>query len=140
MNTTLEKLAVYFRFLQLFTHNCHNQIIGETFLVDHPFLGDLYSTYEDIYDGLVERAIGLGINVDLVQTQVNAAQLVKQVGRVTSPVEIFSKILESEKKVCTSIQSGILTDKSLTQGTINMLAGICDESEVRQYKIAQKLK
>lgn len=132
----LSKLAADFRFMQFYAHNAHNLIKGSTFFQDHGFLGELYPAYEAIYDGIIERMIGLGEKVDLVDINEIAFQTMKQTGVSDNPTKIFGDLLQGEKYICFQIEK-MLADYS--EGTRQMLGNICDNSEMRQYKLKQRL-
>jgi len=129
--SSLEGLAICFRRMQLFAHNAHNLATGKTFIQDHGFLSELYAAYTDAYDDLVERMIGLGQSADLSSIQQQAAASIP----TGSP---FPTLLGMEKEVTAEIEEKI--KEGCTQGTINLLAGLADASEVRHYKLGQILK
>jgi DNA-binding ferritin-like protein len=129
--SSLEGLAISYRRMQLFAHNAHNLATGKTFMQDHGFLSELYAAYTDAYDDLVERMIGLGQSADLSSIQQQAAASIPS----GSP---FPTLLGMEKAVTAEIEEEI--KEGGTQGTINLLAGLADASEVRQYKLGQILK
>ena len=82
-------LASYLRYMQFTAHIGHNVLGGETFFQDHAFLGDLYGTYEDAYDAVVERMIGTEESVNLVKIHTDA---VKDLETPKSYKEIFQKL------------------------------------------------
>ena len=131
----MQHLAILFRTMQLFSHNAHNLAKGSTFFQDHEFLGELYPVYESAYDCIVERILGLGGDIDLVDTARQAASGVDMID-ATRP---FSSVLEAEKLVCSAIEDLIKTSE-MSEGTRQMLGNLCDESEVRQYKIGRRIK
>jgi DNA-binding ferritin-like protein len=135
----MERLATQFRTMQLFAHIGHNKVSGTGFFEDHEFLGGLYGTYEGIYDGLVERLIGLGKALDLWRVN-NAAneQLQGMQSAGTSSIEFLTILLEGEKSACSMVES-LVKSEGLSQATINFLAQIADDSEARQYQIQQRL-
>lgn len=132
----LQKLAADLRFLQLYTHNAHNLIKGETFFVDHPELGNLYSLYEGIYDAIVERAIGIDEEIDLIKIQEIAVATLKQANTPESFKECFKALLGYEKYICKKIQEII---PGYSEGTKQFLGGLADQSEMRQYKFKQRV-
>lgn len=99
----MEKIAFVFRYLQLYAHQAHNLVKGQTFFQDHDYLGALYPVYEEAYDSIIERSIGLNKPVNI--QKVNQAAV-----------------------------------KGSSQGTMNLLAGLADQSEMRQYKLQQRIK
>jgi DNA-binding ferritin-like protein len=135
---TLLTLAIKYRSAQFTAHMAHNLVSGPTFFADHAFLGELYSTYEDGYDSLVERAIGLGQSPNIVALTSNAVVDFKdKAGSLGNAQSMFKTLLGVEKELCSMI-AGLVKDA--TDGTQNLLQGLADESEVRQYKIGQRVK
>lgn len=140
MNTLpLTKLAARFRAMQLFAHNAHLLAKGPSFASDHKMFKGFYEAYEEAFDGLIERTIGL-------DGEYNPEASFKQIGEFMAstwgcrnPEECFEKLMDMEKRICTDVND-ILTRMDVTQGVSNFLQGLCDESESRQYKIKQRLK
>lgn len=130
-------LATQFRAAQFYAHNAHNQASGATFFSDHEFLGELYGKYEDAYDGLIERMIGLGMEFDLPEITCDASSDVEAAGYDHTTTECFRGLLEREKKICEEVRNLM---PSASVGTQNFIAQLADDSEVRQYKIGQRLK
>ncbi len=135
----LDQLVILLRAMQFYTHNAHNSIVGATFFEDHEFLGDLYQTYEDGYDAIVERMIGLGKPVDLVKSQVDAAVVIQKLKATSNPTEAFDIILKLEKSLCQKIEQCLSSEK-YSEGTKQFLGNLCDDSEKRQYKLGQRVK
>jgi DNA-binding ferritin-like protein len=133
---TIENLAQQFRTMQLFAHIGHNKASGPSFLEDHGFLGELYGTYEGIYDDLAERMLGLGESPDLWAIN-EAANEQLQGMRAASTIEFFKALLANEKAACVMIEE--LVGGDLSEATINLLVQIEDDSEKRQYKIQQRI-
>mgnify|MGYP003353200251 CR=1 FL=1 len=133
---SLTRLATQYRALQFYAHMAHNLTSGPTFFQDHEFFGELYPAYESAYDGLIERVIGLGGNPDIAETNITAANVLK-IANDKNAQEFFARILASEKGIQGMIDEAI---KTQTQGTQNFLQGLADDSEVRVYKIQQRLK
>lgn len=127
-------LAALLRYMQFFAHFAHNMCKGETFLVDHPFLAELYSGYEDDYDAVIERMIGLEEPLDLLKIHKAASDGLK----VAESFEAaFKEILSCEEELCAALDK---LNKGASIGTQNMLADMADRSEMRQYKLKQRLK
>ena len=135
----LINLAVAYRGAQLMAHSSHHFISGPTFFEDHEFLGELYGTYEEAYDGLIEKIIGLGGTIDITSVTTKACAVGSSFNpQGKSAAEIFSAIYAVEKQFCVLISSALTA--GCTNGVQNFLQGLCDEAEHRQYKIGQKLK
>lgn len=131
-------LAAYLRFMQFYAHICHNLTSGPTFYQDHASFGSLYEDYETAYDGVVERCIGLGLNINLfVITEKAGKLLAKKSDDASDPKAMFKSLLECEQKLCNHIVTLL---GSSTEGTKQMLGNLCNESEVRQDKLKQRLK
>lgn len=135
-------LASIFRFLQLFAHAAHNMTKGCTFMQDHAFFGELYAAYEEAFDDLVERQIGLGKLTDIQERfdiDLKAVNILKntQGEDLTDCDGFYEILLEMEQEVCAKIEK--LASGKISQGTMNLLAQLADDSEKRQYKIGQRL-
>lgn len=133
----LDQLVIISRAMQLYTHNAHNMITGPTFFEDHEELGDLYPKYESIYDSLVERMIGLNISINLIESQSGAVAVIQNFPSSSEPKPCFTVILQLEQMLCKKIQE-CLASHPYSEGTKQLLGGIADESEMRQYKLRQR--
>ena len=136
-------LASIFRFLQLFAHSAHHLTSGCTFNQDHAYFGELYAAYEEAFDDIVERLIGLGKldNVkDRLAIDTKAAGILGKTDTedLTCAEDWFEILLEMEQELCAKIEK--LAGEKVSQGTLNLLAQLADDSEKRQYKIGQRVK
>ena len=126
------KLASLFRTIQLYAHLAHHKTKGPTFFQDHEYFSGLYTFAEDSYDSLIERAIGLGNEVDVIKATEQSVKILKEI-----PQEDFFKhslaLIETALKQCESVA------KNKTLGTNNLIAGLADTLEVHVYKLKQKL-
>ena len=132
----LKNLATILRAAQLYTHAAHNELKGCTFFADHAFAGDTYDALETAYDSTVERAIGLGEEMNLLELGVKAANLAKDLS-LDSQKDIFEQLLENEESIRDEIERAKV---DASYGTDNLLAQLADDSESRTYKIKQRLK
>lgn len=138
----LIKIAALLRGAQLYAHHAHNNVKGLLFAPDHEFFGELYPVYETAYDGCVERYIGLcGKPVESLKLAKDAIELISDL-----PTEcgennhaFYQGVLHIEKALCGYIESCVKAP-DMTEGTRQMLGTLADESEVRQYKVKQRLK
>lgn len=134
----LAEVAAAYRSAQFIAHNFHNLIKGATFLEDHEFLGELYGIYEGAYDGCVERIIAFTGAADVTGITTKACGAAAQINpNGKSSSEMFATILTLEKGFCALIKTVV---PDCTDGTQNFLQGLADESEMRQYKISQKIR
>ena len=129
----MDEILVVLRFKQLFGHNFHNLVKGESFFADHEFLSQWYSQGEEQYDSVVERMIGLGLKVDLVEIQEAAVDLLKK----NPPLE-FSTLELCEQQLIEQIENYIAKEK-ISQGTLQLLGDIANQAEMNLYKIKQRL-
>lgn len=133
----LKPIAIVLRAAQLYSHAAHNQLSGSTFFSDHAFAGDVYGAMESAYDSVVERAIGTGEKLDLLEMNVIAAKMVSDC-KLDTTENIFEQLLENEASVRREIE--VAKKDGASPGTINMLDQLSDDSEVRTYKIQQRSK
>jgi DNA-binding ferritin-like protein len=132
----MHKLAQVFRTAQFYAHASHNLSKGDTFFADHEYLGELYSAYEAAYDSIIERMIGLGESFEINTITLDAATEFASY-KHGSTNECFDILYGLEKEICDCIDN---TKEGTTFGTQNLLQGLADESEMRQYKLGQRLK
>ena len=139
---SIKSLAVLFKFLNGFVHISHFLASKSSFFSDHETLAGFYEKYEEIFDSLCERLIGeSAVDYEIFDFYQAAAQiLMYNKKQYSSNEEFMGVILSYEKTICELIDSTITQTNDLSQGTINLLAGIADESLVRIYKLQQRLK
>lgn len=133
----MQALALQLRALQFLAHRAHNECNGDTFFQDHSFLGGLYKSYEEHYDNVIERIIGLeNEQISISKINQQAAEM-SSVNPVSKDCAVFFKILlKGEEDVCTLVKA--MAPKA-TDGTQNLLQAIADESEKTQYKLKKRL-
>jgi len=140
----MEAIILQLRGMQLFSHNAHNLMGRMTFFSDHEFFGDVYTELESDYDSVVERTIGLmgeqatGLNT----LPEKLAQKLKKYPcfDVKDNEVFFQSLLSSEMELCKSIKEQLTKIKGASPGVEQLLGEICNKSEMRQYKIKQRLK
>ena len=133
----MKDLAIYYRCAQFYSHAAHNLASGDEFFQDHEYLGELYGAYETAYDDIIERMIGLGKSPDPMAITLIGAETAKGYGIPKDDKEWFTKLVEIEGEICDIIK--VLVPKA-TDGTQNLLQGLADESEKRQFLIGQRIK
>lgn len=137
MTSGLAEVALAFRTGQFVAHGFHNLVKGPTFFEDHEFLGELYESYQNAYDACIERIIAFTGTADVVGLTAKASAAAAQYNpNGKSSAEMFSIILAFEKNICALIKVAV---PESTDGTQNLLQGFADQSEMRQYKISQKI-
>lgn len=137
----MKEIAISLRCLQLYAHNAHNLVSRMVFFQDHEFLGEVYSAAESNYDSVIERIIGLGQEeLDLSQLQVLACtKMTKLPMQVSENLTFMQVILQLEKEISGLIEQKVKSG-SCSVGTEQLLGDIADKSEVRQYKLKQRIK
>lgn len=132
----MHTLASIYRAAQLYAHFAHNTVKGPNFFADHEFLGELYSVYETAYDAIIEREIGLGKEVSISDITKNAYHLFASVAKDADTQTFFKRLLATEKQICIQIAKD-MSGKS--DGTQNLLQGLADDAEKRQYQLKQRI-
>lgn len=136
----MKEIAVLLRTMQLYSHNSHNLVKGSLFFQDHDFLGELYPKYESEYDSLIERMLGLGIDFDILLIQIEAVEQLKSLpSNFNENKECLKILLEMEQSLCSLIEAIIRAIKP-SEGSRQMLGEMCNQSEMRQYKLSQRVK
>lgn len=126
--------------MNIYAHNCHNTVARTPFFQDHGFLAGAYESYDDAYDSIVERMIGLDLPCNLVEIHVLAVQnLQKLPAEYTENIKCFETLLLLEQTLCSKIEESISAG-GMSEGTRQLLGDICDKSEARQYQIKQRIK
>ena len=128
------------RVMNLYYHHLHNVASGVAFEGDHEMMLEFYEAMDDAYDSLIERHMGLGgsmSKVDFLKIIDNAEEVLEQMpesedyqahlAHAQSLESDFRKLLEE-------------ASMSASGGTKNLLEGLMDASEVRSYKLNQRLK
>ena len=140
MNVLL-KIATMLRAGQLYAHHAHNNVKGSTFFTDHSFFGELYPTYETAYDGCIERYMGTGdCKADTIAVSKEAIDLIEDFPKEGGEGNraFYQALLRFESTLCSMCEKAVTLPMS--EGTKQMVGNLADESEVRQYKMKQRLK
>jgi DNA-binding ferritin-like protein len=131
----MENIAIILRFLQLYAHQAHNLAKGQTFFSDHEFFNKLYHEYEEEYDSIVERCLGLGISCDIRKVNNAAAKNLPDDNSLQTE-KCLAEILKQEKNLCAQIEGFYL---NMSVGSQQLIGSIADNSEKRQYFIKRRL-
>lgn len=134
----MDKLATTLRTAQLVAHCFHNQVKGISFFADHEFFADLYAAYEEAYDSVIERDIGMGEDCDCAKISADAGEAAgKYDPRDMAADEMCAVLLGMERQIQAQCAEA---NKGATLGTQNLLADLADKSEMRTYKLRQRIK
>jgi DNA-binding ferritin-like protein len=134
----MQDIAITLKCLRDCTHIAHNLAQGPSFFADHLALGEFYAAHDAAYDSVVERLIAMWPGCDLFVIATEADAMLQAQPHTVG--EMWGGILSLEKELCNNIEITLGKMGGFSMGTVNLLAGIADASEVRQYKIQQRLK
>lgn len=141
MDQMLRLLLVQLRSMQLFYHNAHHLTKGSTFFSDHEAFSDFYKEIDGQYDSVAERAVGLynePLDLSILLPAISK-NLEMVLADYQTPEDMYGGGIALEKeldKICDLIDSSPLA----TVGTKELINGIADSSEIRSYKLNQRLK
>ena len=138
----MRDVLVHLRAMHLFAQNAHHLVAHGPFHSDHAFFGETYEAMSDAYDSVAERIIGLmGEEALKPQTLLLEANEKIKMAPSTGVKENkvfyqYQQMMKQElcKKIATVIAAGV------SPGTEQLLGNLCDNSEIRQYKIKQRIK
>lgn len=136
----LLSLVISIRSLHLYYHYCHNLTYGPTFLADHNTFADFYTELAGQYDQVSEYAVALLGNSKFDVENINKAIAMRLDGMAVnklSPGEMFKQALKLEKDLVEDLEA---LDKKSSIGMKNLLGDLAQTSDVRTYKIQQRLK
>lgn len=133
-----KELLILSRSLNLIYHHAHNIVSGSSFFADHAAFLAMYEALDGDYDSLVERRIGLGNMLSAKE----AAEIVEEASELLEnmPEEsqsMFAFALQLESEYAAELKKA---EAGQSSGTVNLLQGLADLSEARQYRIGQRLK
>lgn len=137
----MQNLLIQTRVMNLITHHFHNVCSRVAFLSDHAFFGEVYEALDDAYDNVAERLIGLKDSsvIPFMELMDAVNMKLKQLPHdYKDNAQMFQTLLQLESEMRAIIEEYIKSGE-YSQGTVNMLAQLADDSEVRTYKIKRRL-
>lgn len=137
------ELAILLRAIQLYAHSAHHLCARTPFHQDHEFFSSVYQAAEDGYDSIIERIIGL-YGEDSVELNRIVAEVALKLQNCPSTgikenKAFYEYQLKFEQELCVLVEK-ICKNPKATQGVIQTVATLGEQSEVRQYKIKQRIK
>lgn len=136
-------LLVHLRAMQLFSHHAHNLVSRAVFFQDHDFFGEVYPQLESDYDSVIERIIGLQGEGQLALQPLLQAVVAKIANAPSVGVKenkvFFQYLLQQEQELCKLVEE-LAKVPGTSQGVIQTIGTIAEKSEIRQYKIKQRIK
>lgn len=128
------------RTMKIYYHHLHNVVSGESFSSDHELLSNFYTQLDSSYDMLIERYIGLGNECGkdcLLSIMDESIKALKEMPNVEDMNTLLQYALNLELIFQKDLEEA---DRSATYGTKNLLQQLACESEVRVYKLNQRVK
>lgn len=135
-------LLIHLRLMNLLLHQYHNVCARVGFYADHEAFGAMYEEVEGEYDSVAERLIGLGDS-----SQLNLHAITDAVSQKCKqfPIDakenaaLFQAALQLEKELQQQIEMMVKAG-GVSQGVVQLLGDIAQRSEIRTYKIKQRIK
>lgn len=138
----MDQVVIQLRAMQLFYHQAHHLVHGDSFVGDHELFNKLYLELEDEYDVTAERVVShySPDHLNLAHILVGVSHILEQLPNLNeiSTEEIFELSLHLEKSLCGNCASTI--QQGVTEGTRQLLGDLCNHSEIRQYKLHQRIR
>lgn len=138
----MRDILVHLRTMQMFAQTAHQLVARGPFHSDHAFFGDAYEAAADAYDSVAERIIGLmgeeALKPQTILLEVNEKLKMAPSTGVKENKLFYQFQLMMEQELCKKVSMAIAA--GVSPGTEQMLGDLCDKSEVRQYKIKQRIK
>lgn len=128
------------RTMNLYYHHLHNISSGISFSGDHELMSEFYTQMDDSYDSLIERHIGLGNSMsksDFLSIITEAHSVLDQIPEADDMKTHFHYSLSLESSLRSQLEE---SSESASFGTQNLLQTLADESEMRTYKLKQRVK
>ena len=138
----MKELLILLRAMQLYSQNAHHLVKGMTFQQDHSFFSDVYEDIADDYDSVAERIIGMYGEEHLQLQPIMAGVVSKLAEAPSTPTEnnkvFYDYQLQLEESLCSLIEK--IINAGVTPGIEQLIGEIANTSEMRKYKIKQRLK
>lgn len=134
------ELLAHLRTLQFYAQYAHNAVKGPLFFADHAFLAEIYEAAANDYDAVAERFVKFNGCEGLDQLAIlkKMYSSMKGLPMHGENKEYFTTILMLEEKTCGLINKILASDA--TEGVKQLLGEMCNQGEIRCYKIQQRLK
>lgn len=138
----MKELMILLRAMQMYTQNAHHLVKGMCFSQDHAFFGDTYEQLGNDFDDVSERIVGLygedPLNLQAIMKSVCDKLVDAPTAGTTENKIFFQHQLLLEDKLCDLVK--MIVGAGCSHGTEQLITEICNKSEIRKYKIKQRLK
>lgn len=143
MHEQLHYLASCLKAMKFFYHAAHNLVARVPFFQDHEAFGSFYEEADSDYDDVVERCIGLhgaeNFNIKKVIQDACSKFQSLPANEIGENKKFFEIGLSLEKELQLKIQN-MCKLPDATEGTKQLIGDIANKSEMRSYKIKQRMK
>jgi len=139
MENSLMASFIYARAMQLYYHYCHNLAYGPSFHEDHSFFGSTYAELESDYDTLVEYFISSFGNSKFKTAKISELvheQLEELNVESMDCKAMYTKAIDLETQYQKYLKNA---NSKATLGLQNTIQGLATKSDVRLYKMRQKI-
>lgn len=140
MEKSLLASLIQARSMQLYYHYCHTLAYGCAFHSDHSFFGSSYAELEDDYDTLAEYFVSLFGNTKFKTAKVSEliSEQLEEIQVESMDCEaMYNKALELEAQYQKYL---VGVNKQGSIGLQNTVQGVATKSDVRTYKMQQRVK
>lgn len=143
MKELMLKLAQQLQAMKMCYHNAHHIASRVGFFADHDSLGSFYGQLDSDFDDVMERSIGLYgtevANLGVIMQGVAAKTATCPSNRATDNSALFSHGLQLETELVGLVEA-ICKSPECKESTKQLISEIGNKSEMRQYKIKQRIK
>lgn len=134
----MHSLPPLYRAVYLYAVRAHHLASGPSFFSDHAQFATFYEAYETGYDQIVERMLGRGEKMNIAADTARSSVLFGDACKAGETPQVFFEQLDKmEKELCKALRNS-MREEGVTEGTKNLLQGLCDQSEGRQYLIGRR--
>ena len=134
----MDSLAILLRAHGNVARNFHNMVKGNAFFADHSAFGAIYEEVEGDYDAVVERCIGTGEDINLCDVTTQAASKASSYDCSDMAADEMCAVLLGMERTLQAKCAEL--NKGASLGSQNLLQGISDRSEMRVYKLRQRIR
>jgi len=138
----MKELMYLLRSMQIYSQSVHHLVKGTPFHSDHSFFGDVYSALAGDFDDVAERIVGLygeePLNLqDMLQAVAMKLTDAPSVGVQDNKV-FYAYQLKMEDKLKGLVKQ--IVASGVSPGLEQLVGDIANKSEMRCYKIKQRMK
>lgn len=138
----MKELLILLRAMQLYAQSAHHLVKGTPFHSDHAFFGSVYEEVAGDFDDLAERIIGLYGEEPMALQPLLVSVVNKLSDAPSTGVEdnkvFYAHQLKMEDSLCKLVEKIVMA--GVNPGTEQLIGEICNKSEMRKYKIKQRMK